>query len=408
MMRSLKIKLIFLIICTFMFKSAALWAQAGTYKYRSDIQKIDSGRIYKIELSPELIAKSLSSLNDIHVFDNTGKSVAYALGSNLSAGSQNSFIEFPLVNPNPEPDTTTSYIAENTNRLSIDQLWIGMKNTSVNRTVNLSGSDDLKTWFAIKEDIQLQDAGYSDKPDYEQSFSFPTSNYHYFRIQVNGKNKTSVKVLRSGIYITNSNKPEFTALPPVKFNSKDTAKKTSVFIRLDEPYQVNKLHLNITDPKYYSRRVVVYTSNEKFTDVSNQICDTTISSSGTQDITLIAKTRYIRVDIFNGDDNPLKIKAITAWQLKQYIISYLAGGHDYYVFTGDPSANKADYDLSFLKFCSIDQLPVIATLAVYKNKTPATGKPVVRRDYTLFIWVSMIAVLILLGFLTLKMTREIK
>jgi len=252
MMGNLKVKLTFIILCAFVISSSALWAQVNTYKYRADIQKIDSAGIYKIELSPDLIAKSGKGFNDIRLFDNTGKSVAYALSNNLSAGSQNSFIEFLAVDSATKTDTATIYISENINRLNVNQLWVDLKNTSVNRSVNLTGSDDLKTWFAIKEDIRLQDAGNEDKAEYEQSFTFPTSNYRYLKIQVNGKNKAPVKILRTGIYITNSNKPEYTLLPSFKFNSKDTAKKSSIFIHFDGPYQVNRLHLNITDPKYGS------------------------------------------------------------------------------------------------------------------------------------------------------------
>ncbi len=410
MMRNRRVKLVSALLCILILKSISTHAQVNAFKYRADIKKIDSAGIYKIELNPGLIAKSAKGLYDIRLFDNTGKTVAYALSNNLSAGNQDSFIEFPAVNSNSETDTATIYISENVNRLNINQLWVDLKNTSVNRSVNLTGSDDLKTWFAIKEDIQLQDAGDSGKPDYEQSFSFPTSNYRYFKIQVNGKNKAPVKILRSGIYLTQSNQPEYAELPPVKFNKVDTGKKTSIFINFDEPYQLNKLHLNITDPKYYSRRVVVYTTDKNFDNINiDEVCDTVLSSSGTQDIMLSAKTKYIRVDIFNSDDNPLHVVSVKAYQLKQYIISYLAGGHDYYVLTGDSLAKTVNYDLSFLKYCSIDRLPVIASNTAYKNPDYATGKRAQpKHDFGLWIWLSMLIVLALLSFLTVKMTREIQ
>jgi hypothetical protein len=410
MMKKRRVKLITALFCVLALSGINTYAQVNAFKYRADIKKIDSAGIYKIELNPGLIAKSAKGLYDIRLFDNTGKTVAYALSNNLSAGTQDSFIEFPAVNSSPETDTATVYISENVNRLNVNQLWIDLKNTSVNRNVNLTGSDDLKTWFAIKEGIQLQDAGESGKPDYEQSFSFPTSNYRYFKIQVNGKNKAPVKILRSGIYLTQSNQPEYAELPPVKFTKTDTGKKTSIFIRFDEPYLVNKLHLNITGPKYYSRKAVVYTTDKNFDNVNaDAICDTVLNSSGTQDLVLSAKTKYIRIDIFNGDDNPLQVTSVKAYQLKQYIISYLAGGHDYYILTGDSLAKNVNYDLSFLKYCSIDKLPVITTNNAYKNSGYAIATtPQPKHDIGLWIWLSMLIALALLSFLTVKMTRKIQ
>jgi len=410
MMRKRRVKLIVALICIIVAQCIPVYAQVNAFKNRADIRKIDSAGTYKIELNPGLVAKSAKGLYDIRLFDNTGRTVAYALSNNLSAGNQDSFIEFPAVNSGPQNDTATVYISENVNKLNVSQLWVDLKNTSVNRSVNLMGSDDLKTWFAIKEDIQLQDAGESGKPDYEQSFNFPTSNYRYFKIQVNGKNKAPVKILRSGIYFTQSNQPEYAELPPVKFNKADTGKKTSIFIRFDEPYQVNKLHLNITAPKYYSRKVVVYTTNKNFDNVNiDEVCDTVLSSSGTQDILLSVKIKYIRIDIFNGDDNPLNVASVKAYQLKQYIISYLAGGHDYYVLTGDSVAKTVNYDLSFLKYCSIDKLPVIATNSAYKNPVYAIVNAIQpKHDIGLWIWLSMLIALALLSFLTVKMTRKIQ
>ena len=404
MMRNLKVKLI-CICCLFMFMSSSIWAQINVYRYRSDLKKIDSTGIYKIELNPGLVAKSTNGLYDIRLFDNTGKSIAYALSNRLSTGNQQSFIEFTEVNPNAQVDTVTSYISDNANHLSIDQLWIKLKNTDVNRTISLTGSDDLQKWFAIKEDISLQQAGTAENPDYEQSIDFPKSNYRYFKIQINGKNKVPIKILRSGIYITASNQPEFEVLPTPKFNISDTGKKTSIFVHFGDAYQINKLHLAIAGPKYYSRRVLVYKGGSIDND---ELADVILSSSGPQDIMLSSKTKQLRIDIFNGDDNPLKVTAITAYQLKQYAISYLESGHSYYILTGDSLAKPADYDLSFLKYCAINQLAVIPSSPVYKNPAYSLNKPVHKTDATRWLWASIIVVLIILSFLTLKMVREIE
>ncbi|MGY0038877.1 hypothetical protein [Pedobacter sp. NJ-S-72] len=72
-------------------------------------------------------------------------------------------------------DTITTFIAENKEHLTINQLSLQLRNASVKRTVNLSGSDDLNKWYAIKENISLEEAvsGEADNGTYQQQLKFP-------------------------------------------------------------------------------------------------------------------------------------------------------------------------------------------------------------------------------------------
>jgi hypothetical protein len=406
MMRIIKLIKIACLLLVLLLVNPSVWAQVKGFKYKADISKIDSSGVYRIELNPGLIAKSREDLNDIRITDNTGKFIAYALSNKLSINYPDSFIVFPEVTVDTNTDTASVYVAENRNELNISQLWLKLKKAEVSRTVNLSGSDDLKKWFAIKEGIPLEEAGDGKSTDYNQVLTFPNSNYRYFKVQIiNGKDKTPVKILQLGIYTANLNKPVYTMLPPVKFNTVDTGKVSHISIRLNESYQINKLHFNIATPKYYNRRVVVYSIKGSGID---QLIDTTISSGGLQDILLSAKTSQLRVDIFNGDDNALAITSIGTFQVKQYAISYLESGYTYNIFTGDSSAKEANYDLSFLNNQVYNQLPGINHRVVYKNPIYTIAQPPVIPDHSILLWVSIIVVLVVLSFLTLKMVRELK
>lgn len=385
-------------------------AQITKYKYKADVQKIDSGGVYRIELSPALIAKSYDGSGDIRISDEKGKNIAVVLSSKLSLNSPDSFIVFPEVTPEQVTDTAVFYTTENKNTLDISQLWLKLKKTDVNRTVNLMGSDDLKSWFAIKEDIPLEQAGAGQGTDYQQSLTFPTSNYRYFRVQIISRSKVPVKILQAGIYTVSLNKPVFNELPAVGIRSVDTNRKSRVFIDLHQPYQVNKLHFNISGPKYFNRRIVVYAMNKKGGRVENAdiLADTILTSSGTQDITLSVKAKKLRVDIYNGDDNPLVITSVNAYQVKLYAICYLESGHKYSIYTGNPSAKAADYDLSFLNDRAYNQLPGITHGPVYNNGAYAILPIPNKSDHSILLWSSLILVLLILSFLTLKMVREIK
>jgi len=397
-----KVSLLFFALVLF---SLPVWSQTKNFKYQASIQKVDSSGVYRIEISPDLIAKSREDLSDIRIADNTDKFIAYALSDKILLNYQERFIDFPEVVSDQTTDTATGYIAQNKDLLDVSHLGLKLKKTEVSRTVNLTGSDNLKDWFAIKENIPLEEAEQGSGTDYDQVLSFPNSNYRYFKIQVNGKNKTPVKILQVGVDTTGINQPVFVALPDVKFIKTDTGKISHIVIKFDQTYQINKIHLGISSPKYYNRRVVVYDIKKK---AINPLIDTTISSGGSQDLLISAKTKQLRVDIFNEDDNALTIKSINVFQLKEYLISYLEKGKDYKIYTGDISLHKPLYDLSFLNNIDFNQLAGVSQSAIVKNPSYLIpGNPVVK-DHTVLLWLSIIIALILLSFLTIKMTKEIK
>ena len=405
MIRKMKLNKVALLFLTLVLLNAPAWSQTKNFKYRAGIQRVDSSGVYRIEISPDLIAKSKEDLSDIRIADNTNRFIAYALSNKILLNYQEHYIVFPEVTTSQITDTITTYIAENKDLLAINKLWIKLKKTEVNRTVNLTGSDNLKDWFAIDENILLESAGQSSGTDYEQILNFPNSNYRYFQIQVNGKNKTPVKILQAGINTAGINQPVFTALPGGEFLKKDSGKISHLSIKFDQPYQINKIHLAITSPKYYNRRVIIYDIEE---NEANQLMDTTINSGGSQNLLLSAKTRQLRIDIFNLDDNDLTVKSVTAFQLKEYLVSYLEKGKAYQIYTGNASLNKPSYDLSFLNNIAFNQLAGVSQLAVDKNSSYLISGKLVVKDHTLLLWSSIIIALILLSILTLKMVKEIK
>jgi len=405
--QSIKIIALVIVCC---FTAGIACAQTNSFKYKADIQKIDTSGVYRIMLGRDLVSKSLNYLHDIRIFDDKGKTVAYDLHDSTPISTSENFVNFPEVRAESGTDTTTVFIAENAGRLSISHLWVELRNTDVSRTVNITGSDDLDKWFAIKEDIPLQIAPYSEKPEFQQSFDFPTSNYRYFRIQINDKHKTPVKVLQAGVVITSMMHGIGYAEPiPAKFTAKDSGKHTVIFIHLPEQYSSHILHFGISAPKYYKRHITVINASKKTLprDGNDVICDTVLNPSGANAVKLIANIDEVKIDIENGDDNPLTIRSISVSEPYEYLVSYLEKGHDYYVVTGDAKALKPDYDLSFTDNRNLDSLPVIKTGTVSLNNAYKLNKPAAKSNNNILIWFTITAALVILGTLTFRMAREI-
>jgi hypothetical protein len=396
-----------LLTLTLLANSTCLLAQQ-TFKYKADIGKVDTSAFYRISLPPGLLAKSNADLTDIRILNQGEKFVPYIFGNQLPVKEQQSFMVFPQISIAKQPDTITTFVAENKDRLTINQLNLKLRNTSVDRVVNLAGSDDLTRWYAIKENILLSKAGEEGSTGgiYEQLLNFPSSTYRYFKIQVNNNRKNAVAILQAGIYQMQLVKPVYTQLDGVKFTQKDSAKVSRIVIAFNEAYPVNKLKLSVAGAKYYKRAISIYSIDGK---KRNLLGNTEISSVGNNELFVSAKAKKIMLEVANEDNPALNISAIIAYQLDQTLIAYLDKGDNYRLLFGDTAASAPVYDLQFFADSLQRNLPVVK-VGDTGNNPLFQHKIVPARQHipTWLIWIAIIAVVSLLTFLTLKMTKEVE
>ncbi len=150
---SQRIKVVLLLITGLTCLGIPGWTQSA-YRYKADLQKIDTSGVYKIKINPDFVAKCNDNLSDIRLSDQ-GKFLGYVLSTNAFINNPEHFIEFQEVRGN-YGDTTEIYVAENKDGMYINNLSIRFKNADVDRTISLSGSDNLKKWYAIKENYFLE------------------------------------------------------------------------------------------------------------------------------------------------------------------------------------------------------------------------------------------------------------
>lgn len=393
------------IALTALFCGLMLSASAQkTFKYGANLQKVDSTGFYRINLQPAFIAKAKGDMADIRIADAMGNFVPYIQAGSLPQKDQKSFVVFNTIDARLATDTGTTYIVENKTGLPLDRLWIKLQNTAVQRKVNLMGSDDLKQWFAIQENIPLQEAVQNSEGTYMQSLSFPASSYRYLKLLVDDKNKTPIKFLQAGVYTEYAATLAYTPIPGLRFTRADSNKTTFITIKLNDNYQVNKLHLNITAPKYFKRNVTIY---QVINGYKEAILEAELNSIKNNDLLFAAKTTELQLQIGNGDNQPLVINGINVYQSNEYIISYLDGKQNYHLLAGDSTAQAPEYDLKFFADSIKANIPAINHQAIVKNIVASAEKPKAAKDYTALIWLAIIAAVGMLLLLTLKMVKEV-
>ncbi len=375
-----------------------------SYKYQSTVKQVDSDGFYAINLLPDFISKCKSDFSDVRLNDAINKPVPYLFGSQLLIKDQKKFILFPEIKQNFQPDSVTVFIAENKVGTSISQLYLKLRNTAVQRTVNLSGSDDLKNWYAIKENIRLADAEVASSGDYEQSLNFPVSSYHYLKVQIGNKSKEPVAILQAGIYKDQTFVPQYLQVNVSSFTQKDTLGISYITIRFNDAYQINKLHFDILGVKYFKRLVRIFQLNDK---VREQLTESELTSEKVPDIYFSAKAKTIEFEITNGDNPALTIKSISAFQSEQSIVAYLLKGKTYQLICGNEKAIAPLYDLQYFKGSIYRQLNYTDHGKVIANPQYHIGPPAQQSAYPWLIWIAISIAIGVLTLLTFKMIKEV-
>jgi len=399
-MRRRKKNKIALLLAAFFFSVSLANAQ----KYRAAVQKIDSPGFYKISLQPAFVAKSEAGLVDLRIENAKGQKIPYVNSSDVPVKPRQQFVTFPAIEKAAKTDSETTLVIENKATQPLRRMWLKLKNTNVSFIINILGSDDLHDWFAITDEIAPGQPDPGDNGQAQIDFDFPASNYRYFKISAKQREKTPINLLAAGIYTNPSLESAYVPILPVKVIQHDSGKISYVSVKLNDNYEINKIHLNVSGPKFYKRRVSVYADTGKQPEL---ISETELTSATPADLLLSAKTAQILLKIDNGDNMPLTVVTAQVYQADEYIISYLEKGQ-YYLLTGNPSAEEPSYDLKSFADSMHYFIPHITHLAVTPNPAfHSAPTPNNKFNTTSIIWIAIIAALLLLSLLTWKMLTEV-
>lgn len=379
----------------YLFLLAAI-AQAQTnYKYQAEIKNINAACFYQIMLPPQIVAKCLDGLDDVRILDEKGLAIPYVMQKDAPVKNGRKFIEFATL-PLPVDNDSTALVVKNAFLLSIQRLYLTIKNTTVQRNINLLGSDDGKKWYAISENIPLNGADNTATDSYEQALVFPPSTYHYYKITVSNKNKAPIKILKAGAYTNDPYAGMYQLLPAPVISQKDSNGHSYIKLKFGAVYNIDKITLTVTGPKYFNRKI-------NFQDL-----DPAVLSKSPADFFNLGRTNDLRIVIENQDNPPLKVTSAKAYQLSQSLLSYLEAGKKYRLTFGDSTAKAPHYDLAFFTD-SINKSLKLAGLGpvVYQpgiKKVPA--KPWF--NFTYLLWGAIAVILLALAFFTYKMANEVK
>ena len=375
-------------------------ATAQNFSVRGSMDTVVTNGFYSIDITPELSSYTQFDFRDLRIADTDGKFVPYILRISSPSFSTQDYLKLPVIKNELADSGHTVLILQNNMQQKISRINLLLRNAAVTRTASISGSDDLAQWFTIDEDIYFQKAFVTDSDRYVQSIQFPASSYKYLKIVIDNRKNNPLNIIEAGI---NTNIATATLQPyiinpaPVLYQTDSSDNNTYLNIRQRAPYHIERIRLVIKGPRFYKREMNVVTSKgiSSFELVSGK--DQYLELPTFNDTNFLIK-------IYNGDNPALKIDSVITEQENTQIVTYLEAGMGYHLLMSDPSAVKPVYDLKQFKDSIGYNIPALQILSFEKLNKAQPGKASVSRKW---IWPIIIIMLIVLGFFTLQLTKEV-
>ncbi len=384
---------------------------AGQFQHTCMIDSIKEAGFYSIPISPELSAYIKTDLSDLRITDEKGQWIPHIINW-LYSHSTNDPVNFEMpILKKENTNSQTILIIRNNSGNKLSNLFLNVKNATINRFASLSGSDDQVNWYTITDSLLLKDQAISDDKTFLKIF-FPPVNYNYYRIIISNGKKDPLNIQE--VINEGSALPEkaerFIVNPESAFSQIDSTGYSLIKIENVNNFHVSKLTIHISSPKFFERKAGLFTSyagsiHEMLKRTSNT--DFAISSNSSGEYTIpIINNRVFYLLVENKDNPPLQVAGITTEQDKKEIIAWLDEGKNYRLLFDDSLAHAPDYDLQQFS----GKIPKsVATLNVGKievineRKINLTSK----KNHKWWIWPIIVVVILLLGYSTLTLTRDV-
>lgn len=407
---SLQKKLLKSIIVLFVsFMSFSGFSQ--DFKWECKTKKVTKNGFNEILLTPEITGKLNSDYGDIRLYDSTGSEIPFIQYSEKPILYKQMFKEYEIIKKEHKYDYTRLVI-HNPKKNEITNFSLVIKNADVRKWLTLNASDNQKEWYALKEHYYFQSFYNEDSVSEIRILNFPKSNYEYYELLISDYYDNPINILKAGYYDWSVSIGKYSQINNVKISQTDSLKQSIVKISFAQQQYIDKLQIEIDGPEFYFRDAVISVAKKINVKGESKLCYEEIKpakiTSNSENIIAFsgfpAKELYLIIQ--NYDDKPLNIKTVNAYQLNHYLTANLKDGETYLLKFGNEKLRLPVYDLKFFTDSIPDELPLITTCDVKSIKKVVKSELKPFYYNPVFIWITIVIVALIIGYVSLKMIKE--
>lgn len=390
---------------------------AQPFVAETELAPVVNDGFYNIQLTPEESKYLNHRFTNIRIFDDGNKEVPYLLRVDAPHDLTEVFREYKIIEKSQTKNCCTSVILSNPDQRLLNNIHLVVRNADVTKEATLLGSDDRVNWFALKEYFILAPAKNTQGTFDIKIVDFPLSNYEYYSLRINDSTSAPLNILTAGYFEVEKENGRYTEITIAKQVKADSAKEKKTYLRIhfNGSQTVDKFELTMKGAPFFQRRAMLYipkTRNLKGgkTETYNDpVREIEITSKRPTSLELPALKVNELLIIINNEDNPaLELDEFKAYQLNRYLTAWLSSGTQYSVKVGPQNLDAPVYDISFFKDSIPNNAEVLQMGVLNFNTSEQTSPEATVFTTKAFIWVAVILVIVILGFMSVRLLNEAK
>jgi hypothetical protein len=377
------------------------------------VPKVEKDGFYRIRLSPGIVSYLTPGFANVRVTDDNGFETPYLLDEESPVFSTTSFRDYKM-DKNVRAGCCTELLFHNPDKVPINNISLQIRNAQTYKDADLLGSDDRSQWYALRAAFTIYPVDNQQETAEVRIMDFPLSNYGFYKLVIDDSTTAPLNIMKAGYYETSTEQGRYSEVPEVKLQSEEKSieKETWVTLTMDTTALIDKLVLQVSGPAFYHRQAEVYARRwypdrrGKMIESMDYLEGFAITSGQEPSLRLgSVRAKELVVKISNQDNQPLVVSGAQLFQLNRYLVVWLAAAKNYTITVGEERQAAPDYDLGFFRD-SIPAEPVqLSTGDLLLSETALEASTTIFTNRNI-IWVAILLVIVLLGYMSRKLIKE--
>lgn len=381
--------------------------------YRCELDSVHANRFYNIQLTPEVRSKLNLECSNVRIFDSKNIEVPYLLRKEQGTNDKELFVEYPIVEQSHNTKLNYSrLVIRNPHKTAINNIVLRIKSADVQKMLKLNGSNDNKNWYVLKDNYYYNSIYNNSSTSEIRVLNFPMSDYEFYELLIEDYDDKPINITNAGYYNRVLEDGKYTRIDGIKYTVSDTLKESLITI-FSNGNSIDKLSFEIEAPNYYLREAELFCRKQEIVKKRIHFNKSTISTfeliSNSSNAFVLndlrVDTLYLRIR--NNDNQPLRIKSISLFQLNVSLTADLKRNECYHLILSDNEGDKSEYDLKYFTNLIPDSL-----ISIYpKAPAPLSGNQDLSssggfdlKGY--WLWIAIVLVAALLTYISFKMINE--
>jgi len=389
------------------------FAEEASFNFKREISGIDS-QWHKIVLPDDIYGDVSQNLSDLRIFGVTAKGdtvEAPFILKTLKDRISREDIPFKLINESRNSNGYF-YTFQTSTSETINQIELDFKQDNFDWQVKLEGSHNQQEWFTILNKYRILSLNNKLTDFSFTKLDFPESNYKFYRISVDSKKKPVLTKATLQREVVKKGVNNLRKIKNIDTEQNKQNNTTEIEIELEQPLPVSSVQLEVNpDYDFYRPITIQYLADSLKIDDSwnynyRKLSSGILNSFEDNDFKFRSRiTNKLKIIIRNHDNEPLDIASITVKGNQYELISRFTEPAEYFLYYGSQKISTPNYDLSHFQAKIPENLTELSLgteevveigdkpkTALFKNK--------------FWLWGIMLGMILLLGFVAVRMIRE--